>query len=197
MRNSTDSRNSVLIVSDSEKLNTFVQKILSENKNPEAVFKKSASTARREILTRAYDLVIINTPLPDETGIDLALDLSEQGTGIVLLCVSGEVAEEVRSRVSDYGIMVSAKPVSKPVLSKQVRYLFAIRDKIRKAEKKAQSLEEKMEEIRIVNRAKWLLISKEGIPEEEAHARINKEAMNRCLSKRLVAEEIIDRYKEY
>ncbi|MCR5503049.1 MAG: ANTAR domain-containing protein [Lachnospiraceae bacterium] len=197
MRNSTDSRNSVLIVSDSEKLNTFVQKILSENKNPEAVFKKSASTARREILTRAYDLVIINTPLPDETGIDLALDLSEQGTGIVLLCVSGEVAEEVRSRVSDYGIMVSAKPVSKPVLSKQVRYLFAIRDKIRKVEKKAQSLEEKMEELRTVNRAKWLLITKENLSEEKAHAKIMKTAMDSCISKRLVAEEIIDRYKEY
>ncbi len=65
---------------------------------------------------------------------------------------------------------------------------------MRKSEKKALSNEEKMEEIRIVNRAKWLLISELKMDEQGAHRYIEKQAMDRCISKRIVAEEIIKTY---
>ena len=51
-----------------------------------------------------------------------------------------------------------------------------------------------MEEIRIVNRAKWLLIGELKLDEPEAHRYIEKQAMDRCVSKRVVAEEIIKTY---
>ena len=65
---------------------------------------------------------------------------------------------------------------------------------MRKSEKKALSIEEKMEEIRIVNRAKWLLISELKMDEQGAHRYIEKQAMDRCISKRIVSEEIIKTY---
>ena len=65
---------------------------------------------------------------------------------------------------------------------------------MRKSEKKALSIEEKMEEIRIVNRAKWLLISELKMDEQGAHRYIEKQAMDRCILKRIVAEEIIKTY---
>ena len=58
----------------------------------------------------------------------------------------------------------------------------------------AVSLEERMREIRTVNRAKWLLISERGMSEAEAHRWIEKQAMDRCISKREVADEIIKTY---
>ena len=51
-----------------------------------------------------------------------------------------------------------------------------------------------MAEIRIVNRAKWLLISELKMKEPEAHRYIEKQSMDRCVSKRIVAEEIIKTY---
>ena len=68
------------------------------------------------------------------------------------------------------------------------------RERLRKSEKKALSIEEKMEEIRIVNRAKWILIRELKLDEPEAHRYIEKQAMDRCISKRIVAEEIIKTY---
>ena len=56
------------------------------------------------------------------------------------------------------------------------------------------TLEEKMAEIRLVNRAKWLLIDKKKIDEPEAHRYIEKQAMNRCVTKVQIAREIIDSY---
>ena len=68
------------------------------------------------------------------------------------------------------------------------------RERIRKTEKKTLSIEEKMNEIRTVNRAKWLLISELKMTEPEAHRYIEKQAMDRCVPKSLVAEEIIKTY---
>ncbi len=51
-----------------------------------------------------------------------------------------------------------------------------------------------MEEIRLVNRAKWLLISELKMSEPDAHHYITHQAMDRCCSKRAVAEEIIRLY---
>ena len=68
------------------------------------------------------------------------------------------------------------------------------RERLRKLEKKTLSFEEKMEEIRLVNRAKWLLISELKMDEPQAHRYIEKQAMDRCISKREVAAEIIRVY---
>ena len=72
--------------------------------------------------------------------------------------------------------------------------MSSARERLRKSVKKALSIEEKMEEIRIVNRAKWLLISELKMDEQGAHRYIEKQAMDRCISKRIVAEEIIKTY---
>ena len=48
-----------------------------------------------------------------------------------------------------------------------------------------------MEEIRLVNRAKWLLIEQLKMTEAEAHRHIEKQAMDRCVTRRAVAEDIL------
>lgn len=48
-----------------------------------------------------------------------------------------------------------------------------------------------MAEIRLVNRAKWLLIQQHGMTEAEAHHFIEKQAMDRCVKRKVIAEEII------
>ena len=61
--------------------------------------------------------------------------------------------------------------------------------------KRAASLEEKMDEIRLVNRAKWILISRLSMTEEDAHRYIEKRAMNQCVSKKEIALDLIKTYE--
>ena len=51
-----------------------------------------------------------------------------------------------------------------------------------------------MQDIRTVNRAKWLLIEIKRMTENEAHYYIEKQAMDMRLSRREVAENIIRTY---
>ena len=54
-----------------------------------------------------------------------------------------------------------------------------------------------MKEIRIINRAKWLLIEKENLSEAQAHREIEKRAMDRCLPKTDIANDIISKYAQF
>ena len=73
-------------------------------------------------------------------------------------------------------------------------WLSSARERLRRFEKKTLSIEEKMAEIRIVNQAKWILITELHMDEPSAHRYIEKQAMDRCVSKREVAKEIIKTY---
>ena len=52
-------------------------------------------------------------------------------------------------------------------------------------------LQSKIEEIRLVDRAKCALIQYLSMTEEQAHHFIEKQAMDRCVTRRTVAEEIL------
>ena len=62
-------------------------------------------------------------------------------------------------------------------------------------EEKQASVEEKIEEIRLINRAKWLLIECLSMTEADAHRYIEKQSMDLRVSKREVAESIIKTYQ--
>ena len=72
--------------------------------------------------------------------------------------------------------------------------MTSTRERLRSLEKKNVSLEDKMQEIRIVNRAKWTLIEHLKMTEADAHRYIEKQAMDRCVSKKDVSEAIIKTY---
>jgi response regulator NasT len=58
-----------------------------------------------------------------------------------------------------------------------------------------ESLQAKMEEMRLVNRAKLILVQRFKMSEKDAHRFIEKNAMDRCVKRRTIAESIIRTYQ--
>lgn len=185
---------SVLIVSAGEGFNDSLSALLPTSKYSPTHFVSNISAAKRILAERAFDFVIINSPLPDDVGTRFAIDTGNSKEIIVLLMVRAELQAEIYDKVAEHGVFVLPKPTSKSTMEIALSWLSSAREKLRKTEKKTLSIEEKMEEIRIVNRAKWLLIRRLKLDEPEAHRYIEKQAMDRCISKRIVAEEIIKTY---
>ena len=185
---------SVLIVSAAEGFNDALSALLPTSKYSPINFVSNISAAKRALAERAFDFVIINSPLPDDIGTRFAIDTGSSKETVVLLMVRAELQAEIYDKVAEHGVFVLPKPTSKPTMAIALSWLSSAREKLRKTEKKTLSIEEKMEEIRIVNRAKWLLISELKMDEQGAHRYIEKQAMDRCVSKKVVAEEIIKTY---
>lgn len=185
----------VLIVSSSDK---FVRPML--DMLPEKMFEpietaSDVAQARRKLLEREFDIVIINSPLRDEFGTKLALDICQKSSAGVLLFVKSEHYSDITSKVMQYGVLTISKPTSPSMIMQSVQMLCSTRERLRIMEKKNASVEEKIEEIRIVNRAKCLLIEQLKMTEPEAHRYIEKQAMDRCVTRRKIAENIILTYK--
>ena len=154
-----------------------------------------AAGARRGLRENSYDRVVINTPLPGEFGTRLAQDICQHSAAGVLLLVKAEHFPDIDGRLTPQGVLVLSKPMSTQLFTQSLRLLCGTRERLRGLEKKNATIEEKMEEIRLVNRAKWLLIEELNMTEQEAHRYIEKQAMDRCVTKRAIAEQILSTYK--
>ena len=182
---------SVLAVSAAEKFNALLRSLLPEESYSPVRVVGDVASAQRCLLERSFDIVLINTPLPDDFGTRLALDVSERSGAGVLLLVKAEHFPDLSARLTPYGILTVSKPTSPALVTQALALLCGTRERLRRMEQKTASFEEKMAEIRLVNRAKCLLIERRAMTEQEAHRYIEKQAMDRCVSRKVIAEQIL------
>ena len=186
---------SVLIVTASERFTDSIMPLLPMTDYWPVQTASSVAEARRWLADTEFDIVLINTPLPDDFGMHLAIDICTGSGAGVLLLVKNDPYNEIYSKVVRYGVITLSKPTNRQMVAQNLRILCATRERIRQMQAKQATVEEKIKEIRLVNRAKWLLIECLNMTEAEAHRYIEKQAMDLRISRREAAENIIKTYK--
>ncbi|MBR2309719.1 MAG: ANTAR domain-containing protein [Oscillospiraceae bacterium] len=186
---------SVLVVSASDKFNSSIMALLPVTDYWPVNIAKSISEAKRKLLDTPVDILLINAPLTDDFGMRLAIDVCNTSDAGVLLLVKNDLYNDIYAKVVEYGVMTLPKPTSSQMVAQCLRSLCATRERLRKVEERQATVEEKIEEIRLINRAKWHLIECLSMTETEAHRYIEKQAMDLRISKREVAENIIKTYQ--
>jgi response regulator NasT len=185
----------VLIVSSSQQSSDFLLAFLRDSFGTDAKIAKNGSDARRIISQFDLSVVIINTPLSDEFGHELAITFSEESSSGVILIVKNEFSDEIAANVEDYGVLTVAKPINKVVFHQTLKLAFSIHARVMGFKKENIQLQSKIEEMRLVDRAKCALIQYLNMTEPEAHRHIEKQAMDMRVSKRIIAEGIIKTYE--
>jgi response regulator NasT len=186
---------SVLVVSSAESFNNAVSSMLPEASYKPIVFSGNIADAQRKVAQRDYDFIIVNSPLADDLGIRFSIDCSTSRGAIVLLLVRNEIHPETYAKVSPHGVFTLPKPMSVQAMRTALKWAQTAKELTKRYEKKTTSIEARMKEIRLINKAKWLLISNENMSEPEAHKYLEKTAMDRCIVKSQLAEEIIEKYE--
>lgn len=188
---------SVMVVSTTDKALEFFSKILPKGQFSPISCVHSAGEAQRELINRSVDIVVINAPLKDEMGTELAIDLAQKGSCGVMMMVKNDVYEQVTYKVEEYGVLTVSRPCTSQQVFQTMKLLLATKQRLRALEQKTASLEEKMKEIRLVNKAKGLLMDNLKFTEQEAHRYIEKAAMDNCEKKSVIAQNIINTYGQY
>ena len=186
---------SVLLVSASEKFNTVARSLLPATDFWPVTDVSSVSEAQRRLVNGSYDLILVNAPLPDDMGLDFAEEASRESDAAVLLLIRSELYDETYYRLLPSGAATLAKPVNQQTLVQSLRLLCAMRERLKVVRRHQGTVEEKIEEIRLVNRAKWLLIECLHMTEPEAHRYITRQAMEQRTSKKEIAENVIRTYQ--
>lgn len=181
----------VLIVSGKQEIrNKIKSELRSETFYPVHI-AENAAQARRLLSHTDVDLAIIDVPLPTESGIELALDIAESSYCAVILAVNSERLDETRYRVEELGIVTVEKPLQREQLSSALHLCTAAHNRLILLEKENEKLRNKLEELRLVNRAKWVLCENMGMDESAAHRYIEKKAMDNRITRLSVAKQIL------
>lgn len=147
----------------------------------------SGSDARRRILDEEWDEIIINYPLLDESGADLARMIEEESGAVCILLARSENVP----LLGGLGAIIVEKPIIKPVFFQAMRLGASIRERLRISEKRMMKLESRIEEMRLESKAKCILSLKKGMSEEEGHRYIEKMAMDNRITLREAAYMIV------
>lgn len=189
----SDSTYSVLLVSASDAFNRSVLPLLPESRFFPVTQVPDLRSAKECV---PVDLVIVNAPIPGGDSLSFCSNLSEASDTAVLLLVPKDQLEAAEAKLLPCGIMTLGKPLSSVLLTQALRALCAMRERMRTREQKLHTVEETIEELKLVNRAKWLLITCLNMTEDEAHRYIGRLAMQQKRQKREIAESIIRTYSQ-
>ena len=186
---------SVLIVTATDSFTNSTMPLLPVTDYWPVTTARSVGEARRRIVETDFDIVLINAPLPNDFGMRLAIDICTNSGAGVLLMVKSDLFNDIYAKVVSYGVITLSKPTNLQMVAQNLRILCATRERMRQMQARQATVEEKIEEIRLVNRAKWLLIEYLRMTAPAAHRYIEKQSMDERISKREVAENIIKTYK--
>ena len=187
-------KNKVLLVSKLSSAVNVISALLEENNCEVGSVVSDAKSALELADDSVYDTIVINSPIEDSDGVELAAELSTETVCGVILITAADKAAIVGSRVSDHGVVVVSKPINKQLFRQLLGVVRAAQRRYAGLSKENERLKSSLEEAKIINRAKILLMQHLALSEERAHRYIEKQAMDMRISKLEVAKQVLKTY---
>lgn len=161
----------------------------------EFVTELSRRAAENRLKNEKFGAVIICPPVGKTDGAELSVSLAESTAAAVLLLCKREKLAALEAKTKDYGVFTVALPLSKNEFSEALRFAFLSAARLSLQNKEKKVLQVHIEELKLLDRAKCALIQYLKMTEKEAHAFIEKQAMDKRVTKREVIENILKTYE--
>lgn len=181
-----------LIVSAGTNANEYLAKHAAELGYTRPTIVPSGGEARRLMDGKDFEVILINSPLPDEFGHELGTYAVEKTDAGVVLLVKAATADQISANLQDHGVLVLGKPFTGVQFRQAVQMAAGTYKRLAFLRAENARLLDKIAQLRLVDRAKCYLIEKRQMTEAEAHRLIEKRAMDSRRSRGEIAEEILD-----
>lgn len=185
-----------LLVSSSEAQTQRISALLTRARIVPFDHAGSARQALEQFDAGGIDGVLIAEPIAGSSGQELALQLKKRHCMAVLLLAAPEHADADAALLEQSGVLVLPNDAPESLIVQTIRLLTAVRIQLEQMQHKTEKLEAKVADIRIINRAKLLLVQHLQMTETEAHKYIEKQAMDTSMRRRTIAENIIRTYED-
>ncbi len=159
----------------------------------------SAASAQEEVKAllekETFDLVFVNAPLKGGNALETALCAAKTTRSCVVAAINGKyITDEIVEKCTACGILVIGKPIDRHLFHHYLMFVDCLRSKMTAIINENDKLKNTVEEIKLVDRAKCLLIETLSMTETQAHRYLEKQAMDMRLTKLEIAKQIIKTY---
>ena len=190
-------KNKALLVSKQSSAVNVLIELLEENSYEVGTVVSDYKSAVEFADDTIYDIVVINSPLIDADGVEAAVRISKETVCGVIMIVQSDKTSEIGNAVIDYGVVIVPKPINKMLFKQCIGVVHAARKRYAGLSKENERLKSTLEEAKIINRAKLLLMQYLALSEERAHRYIEKQAMDMRISKIEAARQILKTYSSH
>lgn len=124
----------------------------------------------------------------------MTVQMSENNSVPVVLVTGRETYERSGDLIKERGVEVICRPVDKKTFCTAVEAMLTAGIVMARLRQESLKLRESLDEIRLVNRAKAMLISNLNMTEAQAHRYIEKQAMDLRQNRKVIAQNILKTY---
>jgi two-component system, response regulator PdtaR len=125
------------------------------------------------------DLVITDIKMPDMDGIDAATQICKNGPVPVILVSAHHDAEFIRRAEADHILAYLVKPIKQPDLEPAIAIATRRFDQFQALRQEAADLKQALENRKVIERAKGILMKKANLDEQDAFRRLQKLASDK------------------
>ena len=181
-----------LIVSAGNNANEYLARHMADLGYTRPAMAASGGEARRQMDAKDFEVIVINTPLPDEFGHELGTDAVTKTDAGVILLTKTATADQIADKLQEFGVLVLGKPFTGALFRQAVQLAASNYKRLAVLRAENAKLLDKIAQLRLVDRAKCYLIEKKHYTETEAHRLIEKMAMDTRRPRGEIAQEILE-----
>ena len=180
-----------LLISHSEQSAVSLSQLLGSEGYTEISVCQTSQEAKELANGEVFDLICVNAPLEKENGIELSKYFAGTTRSSVVIIVPQRNADYVNDALTEHGVLVIAKPVNKHLFHHFLQFTECFKMRMFRVIEENEKLKHMVADMKIINRAKFLLITCLNMSEEQAHRYLEKQAMDLRTSKLEVAKQVM------
>ena len=153
-------------------------------------------SALKAIFQTEPDVVIMGTKLPGAQGLEIARIIEEHRAAPVILLTASHEQQLLEDAKSSWIFAYLVKPVSEAQLFSAIEIALANFRRFIKLEEENKRLKKTLDERKLIERAKGLVMEEKGLTEKDAYKYLQKISMDNCVPIASVARQVINHFNK-
>ena len=169
----------IAVADDEPDMREYFQTILPRLGHTVIVVAENGRDLLEKCKADRPDLVITDVKMPDMDGIDAAIQLYRDGPTPVILVSAFHDPDLIRRAESDHILAFLVKPIKQADLEPAIAIAMRRFEQFQALRKEATDLKKALEDRKLIERAKGILMKKANLDEHDAFRRLQKLASDK------------------
>jgi response regulator NasT len=181
----------IAVADDEPDMRDYFAKILPRLGHRVVAVAATGTELVNECRQHQPDLVITDIRMPDMDGIDAAIRLYQERTVPVILVSAYHDAELIKRAESDHIMGYLVKPIKQADLAPAIALAMRRFEQFEQLRKEATDLRQALEDRKVIERAKGILMKRASLDEATAFRRLQKSASDKNLKLAEISRMIV------